>query len=111
MKPRLVVTVGDPVVVETTVSNESDRPGATRVFLFIRDLVASVARPVLELKRFERVELGAGQRRKLTFRLERRDFGFLGIDMQPVIEPGEIQIHVGFSADPSGLRATKFRLP
>ena len=104
------VAAGDPVVVETVVSNVGDRAGATRVFLFIRDVVASVARPVLELKRFERVELEAGERRTLTFSLDRSDFAFLGLDMKPVIEPGEIEIHVGFSADRSALLTTTFHL-
>lgn len=101
-----IATVDDAVTVETTIRNDGERAGETPVFLFVRDRVASVARPVLELKRFERVALEAGERRLLTFRLQRADFAFPGADLEPVIEPGEIEIHVGFSADPAALHTT-----
>ena len=80
------------------------------MFLFIRDPVASIARPVLELKRFERIELAAGERRSVRFELDRAVFAFPGADLEPVTEPGEIEVHVGFSADPQDLRSTRFRL-
>lgn len=102
------VTVADSILVDTAVTNEGERRGATTVFLFMRDPVASIARPVLELKRFERLELDAGERRSLTFRLERTDFAFAGADLEPVIEPGEIEIYVGFSADRAALRGARF---
>jgi len=105
-----VVAVGDAILVTTVVTNDGDRPGATPVFLFIHDPVASVARPVLELKRFERVELEAGGRRELTFRLERADFAFADAKLEPVVEPGEIEVYVGFSAERAGLRGTRFSL-
>jgi beta-glucosidase len=104
------VSVGERIIIETSVTNDGDHRGATPVFLFIRDPVASVSRPVLELKRFTRVELEAGERKTMTFRLERSDLAFPGADMKPVVEPGEIEIHVGFSADPRQLRTTKFWL-
>jgi beta-glucosidase len=65
---------------------------------------------VLELKRFERVELEPGDRRTLTFTLERDDLAFLGVDLQPIVEPGEILVHVGFSADRMKLRTGRFEL-
>jgi beta-glucosidase len=104
------ITPGTSIVVETDVRNDGDRPGATPVFLFTRDPVASVSRPVLELKRFERVELEPGDRRTLTFTLERDDLAFLGVDLQPIVEPGEILVHVGFSADRMKLRTGRFEL-
>ena len=46
----------------------------------------------------------------MTFRLERDDFAFLGADLRPVVEAGEIEIHVGFSADSDDLRSTTIRI-
>jgi beta-glucosidase len=105
-----LVTLGEPLTVETTLANDGARAGTTTVFLFIRDPVASVARPVLELKRFETVTLDKGERRKLTFSLARQDFAFLDRHLKPVVEPGEIEIHLGFSADRETLRSTMIRI-
>jgi beta-glucosidase len=80
------------------------------VFLFVRDPVASVARPVLELKRFEKLALAAGEARAVRFLLERADLAFPDAALAPVVEPGEFEVHVGLSADPSGLRAASFVL-
>ena len=102
--------VGEEIIVEAEIGNSGDRAGETVVFLFIHDPVASIARPVLELKRFERIALAAGECRPVTFRLTRDDFAFPGLDLQPVVEPGEIRIHVGFSADPAELRSTVLHL-
>ncbi len=103
-------TVGEQIVIETIATNEGERAGTMPVFLFIRDPVASVARPVLELKRFLRVTLEAGEWRALTFTLDRADLAFLGQDLKPVVEAGAFEVHVGFSAEASQLRQTRFDL-
>ena len=64
-EPR--VAVGEGVEVEASVTNTGPRAGATTLFLFIRDPVASVARPVLELRRFAKVALAAGESRRVRF--------------------------------------------
>ena len=86
------------------------RAGATTLFLFIRDPVASVARPVLELRRFAKVALAAGESRRVRFMLERDDLAFLDAALRPVVEPGRFEVHLGLSADPSGLRSASFVL-
>jgi beta-glucosidase len=105
-----VASVADRLVVETVVLNVGGRAGAATVFLFIRVPVASVARPLLELKRFAQVELGPGEKRMVRFELDRADLAFPGPDLEPLVEPGEIEAHVGFSADSADLRSTTFRL-
>ncbi len=105
-----VVAGARPVVVEAAVANAGERSGSKTLFLFIRDPVASVSRPVLELKRFMRVALDPGERRILRFELDRDDFAFPGADLLPITEPGVIEIHVGFSADAAGLRSARFTL-
>jgi beta-glucosidase len=105
-----VVKLGRRIDVEASVTNVGPRPGVATLFLFIRDPVASVARPVLELKGFEKVALAAGEERKVRFELERGDLAFLGAGLEPVMEPGRFEVHVGLSADPSGLRSASFVL-
>jgi beta-glucosidase len=65
---------------------------------------------VLELRRFQRVALEPGAETRLRFELARADFGFLDAALQPTVEPGEIEVHLGFSADPDALSSTRFTL-
>lgn len=107
-EPR--VEVGARIEVEAEVANTGGREGVATVFLFLRDPVASVARPVLELRGFRKVVLGAGERRAVRFALERADLAFLDAVLEPVVEPGRFELHVGLSADPAGLRRVDFVL-
>jgi beta-glucosidase len=65
------------------------------VQLYIRDKIASVTRPVVELRAFERVTLAAGERRNIVFRLGPESFRIWNDKMQRVVEPGEFEILVG----------------
>ena len=77
--------------------------GEATLFLFVRDPVASVARPLLELKGVQKVDLKAGERRDVMWRLPVEDLSFIGQSLERVLEPGRFEIHVGQSADPSDL--------
>jgi beta-glucosidase len=104
------VTRSDAIEVATTVTNTGPRPGTATIFLFLRDPVAAIARPTLELKRFQRATLAPGESRPLRFRLTRADLTYLGPDLRPTVEPGMLELHVGLSADPDALRSTRFTL-
>ena len=106
----LVTAAAGRVVVETAVANTGPRPGTATVFLFARDLVASIARPLLELRRFRKVALGPGESQPQRFELDRSDFAFPSLDLRPVVEPGEIELHLGLPAAPEALRSTGFVL-
>jgi len=82
------------------VRNESAIAGEATVFLFVRDPVASLSRPVLELKGVQRISLGPGERGTVTWQLPVDELAFPGADLEPVLEPGRFEIHVGQSADP-----------
>lgn len=84
--------------VSVDVTNEGDCDGVETVFLFIRDPVARVTRPVLELKDFTRVALAPGQTATVHFVLRARDFSYLDENLKPRLDDGVIQIHVGASA-------------
>ena len=93
----------DAIEVSLTVHNESAVDGEATLFLFVRDPVASVARPLLELKGVQKAVLAAGERKDVTWRLPVEDLSFVGQNLDRVLEPGRFEIHVGQSADPSGL--------
>jgi beta-glucosidase len=61
----------------------------------VRDDEASVTRPVLELKRFQRVTLAPGERRTVSFELAPQDLSFTGIDMKRIVEPGTFTLYAG----------------
>ena len=98
--PTLVKT-SDTVEVSLAVHNETQVDGEATLFLFVRDPVASVARPLLELKGVRKVDLKAGQRKHATWRLAVEDLSFVGQSLERVLEPGQFKIHVGLSADPA----------
>ncbi len=96
--PRLAkATIGrfEKVRVEVDVTNTGVRAGDEVVQLYVRDDHASVTRPVLELKHFERVSLAPGAKTTVTFELTPRDLSFWNIDMERVVEPGTFTISAG----------------
>ena len=97
------VKAGDTIEASLKVRNESEADGEATLFLFVRDPVASVARPVLELKGVQKVVLAAGERKDVTWRLPVEDLSFIGQGLDRVLEPGRFEIHVGQSANPGGL--------
>ena len=74
----------------------------------MRDLVASVTRPVKELKGFRRVRVEPGATITVEFALHSDELAFYGRDMRAVTEPGEFHVWIGGSSD-TDLR-TSFRL-
>ena len=64
----------------------------------MRDVEASVARPVLELRGFRRVTLRPGECRTVSFEISAEQVAYVGADYRRVVEPGAIEIHVGTSS-------------
>jgi len=81
--------------VEVTVTNTGARAGDEVVQLYLRDDVASVTRPVKQLRGFRRVYLRAGQSQTLTFTLTANDLSFYGADMKRIVEPGSFTVFAG----------------
>ena len=67
--------------------------------LYCRDPVASLTRPVRELKGFRRVRLEPGQTVTVDFELHTNELSFCGRDMRPVVEPGEFHAWIGGSSE------------
>lgn len=78
-----------------TVTNTGNVDATEIVQLYIRDLVASVSRPVKELKGFERITLKAGESKNVTFTITPEMLKFYNYDLKYVLEPGDFSIMVG----------------
>jgi beta-glucosidase len=94
------------VTVSFDVRNTGEMEGDEVVQLYTHDVVASLARPVKELRRFGRVSLKAREKKTIAFTLSAQDFAFLGKDMKPILEPGEFDVLVGSSSEDIRLRKT-----
>jgi beta-glucosidase len=105
-----LVKHNDNVEVSVRVRNEGARPGEATLFFFIHDLVASLARPVLELKGVKKVFVGQGAEEQLSFVLAVEDLAFVGPELELTLEAGRFEIYVGQSADPVGLLKDSFDL-
>ena len=92
------------------VTNQGADAAEETVFLFIHDKVATVTRPVLELKGIGKVTLRPGSTQTVRITAPATDLRFLGQDLTPVFEPGEIEVLVGPCADRSQLLLQTIRL-
>jgi beta-glucosidase len=88
----------DPVDVTLEVANTGARAGDAVVQLYVRDEVASVARPDRQLVGFARVPLAVGQRRTVRFRIHPSRLAFYDAAMRFVVEPGALRVMVGASS-------------
>jgi len=80
------------------IKNTGKIAGDEVVQLYIRDLLASVARPVIELKGFQRIHLKAGETKEVSFTLTPEMLSLLDKDLKQIVEPGEFRIMIGSSS-------------
>ena len=85
----------DRVLASIEVENSSEVAGKETVQLYIRDVSASVVRPVKELKGFRQITLAAQEKQTVSFEITREMLMFYGKDGQLVFEPGEFDIMLG----------------
>ncbi len=86
---------GGSLAVNVIVKNTGNRFGEEIVQLYVRDEVASVTRPVRELKGFQKIALRAGESRRVQFTLTAEQLKFYDRDMKWMIEPGTLNVYVG----------------
>lgn len=87
------------LTVTVEVENVGRRAGDEVVQLYIRDVAASMTRPVKELKGFQRITLRPGEKRRVEFILGPESLGFYNREMRFVVEPGEFKVMVGSSSE------------
>ena len=92
------VKVGELVEISVKVTNTGERVGDEIVQLYLHDSVASLTRPVKELKGFKRISLNAKESAVVTFSLAVNQLGFYNRDMKYVVEPGKFDVMIGSSS-------------
>ena len=80
------------------VANTGSRAAEEVVQLYVHDRVASLTRPVRELKGFRKLRIEPGQSVEVAFDISRRDLEFVGPDMQWLAEPGEFDAWIAPSS-------------
>ncbi len=96
---KTAIALGEAVKVSVDVTNTGNYDGKEVVQLYIHDEVASLARPVKELKGFELVELKKGETKTITLTLTDKELGFFDNNGNYLVEPGTFKIMVGGSSD------------
>jgi len=104
------LTAGGQLEISVQVTNDGARAGEETLFVFTHDCVASVTRPMLELRGFAKIHLQPGQSGRVTLTLAASQLAFLGADLRPTLEPGEVEILVGPCAERSRLLCERIRL-
>lgn len=89
-----------------TVTNTGDYDADEVVQLYIHDLVASISRPVRELKGFQRIHLKKGESREVTFEITDDLLKFYDYNLNHVLEPGDFEIMIGPDSSLKNLKRT-----
>lgn len=90
-----VLSEHSPVTVGVTITNDSSVDGVEIAQLYVRDLVGEVVRPVKQLKGFQRVELAAGESRRIEFELTERDVRYVHLDNTMRSDAGDFLVSIG----------------
>jgi beta-glucosidase len=96
----------ESVKVSFTLKNSGRMDGDEVVQLYIKDLLSSFARPVLELKGFQRVHLKANETKQVSFTISPSLLSMPGTDLKEIVEPGEFLLMIGASSKDIRLKKT-----
>lgn len=100
------ITGAGSTTVTCTITNTGTRSGEEVVQLYVRDVLASLARPVMELQGFQRVALGPGQSKDVTFPVGPEQLKMLDDRLNWTVEPGEFRLMIGASSKDIRLRGS-----
>lgn len=103
---KSAIRPGEMVTVTADITNTGTRVGDEVAQLYIHDELASVSRPVMELRGFRRIHLQPGETKQVEFILLPQHLEMLDIDMNYTIEPGDFAIMVGSASDQIHLHDT-----
>ena len=83
------------LTVSITVKNTGNRDGKHAVELYSRDLYASITPCIKRLRAFQKINLKAGESKKVSFSLDKNDLAFVNAGLQTVTEPGDFEVMIG----------------
>ena len=98
------ITANEYTTVRFEITNTGDYDGDEVVQLYIKDLYASVARPIMELKGFCRIHIKKGETKEVQFEINPDLLSMLDEKMNRVVEPGAFRIMIGSSSNDIRLR-------
>jgi beta-glucosidase len=98
------IRAGESATVRLRVRNTGFRAADEVVQLYLRDVLATVARPVMQLAGFQRIHLASGETRDVVFEIAPDQLSMLDEDMRRIIEPGTFRVMVGRSSKDIQLR-------
>lgn len=91
-------TENETIIAKVKLKNTGSKAGSEVVQLYVKDLVASVSRPILELKGFQKVYLKSGESKEITVEIPVKELQFLDKEMNWIVEKGTYRIMVGNSS-------------
>jgi beta-glucosidase len=94
------------ITVTARITNSGRHTAEEVVQLYTHDRVASITRPVRELKAFRKIKLTPGQSEVVSFTIKPANLQFYGVNDQPVVEPGTFDVWIAPSAEAEGLKGT-----
>ncbi|UCC17077.1 MAG: glycoside hydrolase family 3 C-terminal domain-containing protein [Dehalococcoidales bacterium] len=93
------ISADGEVTVKVDVKNTGKIAGDEVVQLYINDIIATVPRPVKELKAFKRVNLKPDEAKNVELTVKAESLSFYNLDMKRVVEPGVFKVMIGSSSD------------
>jgi len=100
------INKNENVTARFKIKNIGNLEGDEVVQLYIKDLYASVARPIIELKGFQRIHFDPGESKEVEFKISPKLLSMLDKDLNTVVEPGDFRIMIGSSSKDIKLRGT-----
>jgi len=105
---KTAMTPSDKIEATITVTNTGNYDGEETIELYLQDLVATITRPVKELKGFQKIFLKKGESKEVKFIIGIDDLKFYNSDLKYVAEPGNFNLFIGGNSD--NIQSTKFIL-
>lgn len=96
--PKKVSPTGN-ITISFKIKNIGNYEGDEVVQLYMHDVVASITRPVKELKGFKRITLKTGEEKTITFKLSIDQLAFYDRDVKLIVEPGILEVMIGSSSE------------
>ena len=100
------IAANDSTVVKCIIKNSGTMDGDEVVQLYIKDVLASVARPVMELKGFQRIHLKVNESKEIYFKITPALLSMLDVKLNTIVEPGDFRIMIGTSSRDIRLKET-----
>lgn len=98
------ISPSESIKLSFDIKNSGGYDGDEVVQLYIKDIYASVVRPIIELKGFQRIHLKAGELKQVSFTITPELLSMLDLNMNRIVEPGDFRIMIGASSNNIRLR-------